>query len=201
MTERKKLADILLNSERDKIGRLWDSTPAADELKPIPNGEYKCRIVDGTLFASKSGTPGFKLSFEIAEGAYSGRRLWWDCWLSEAALSMAKRDLAKIGVVRLEQLERPIPEGLVATVKVALRRDDAGEEFNRVARFEIIGIERPEPEPFAPPSDDEFEASTTGDDESLHCNQNRDPDGFDWRTGKQEDPPTPRGGQGGKSRS
>ena len=47
MIERKKLADILLNSDRDKLGRIWDSTKAADDLKPLPSGEYRCTIARG----------------------------------------------------------------------------------------------------------------------------------------------------------
>src|SRR4051794_10737093 len=110
MAERKRLADILLNSERDRIAGIWANAKPADDLKPIPPGEYRSRIVDGTLFTAKSGTHGYKLTLEVTEGEHAGRRLWWDCWLSEAAIPLAKRDLERLGVTDLEQLESPLPE-------------------------------------------------------------------------------------------
>src|SRR5262245_44260471 len=121
MSERKKLSDILPRSDRERIAKTWDSTKPADDLKPIPSGEYRCRIIDGALFNAKSGTAGYKLTLEVLEGEHAGRRLWHDVWLTEAAISLAKRDLGKLGVTSPEQLERPLPEGIVIVAKVALR--------------------------------------------------------------------------------
>src|SRR5262249_49127839 len=84
----------------------------------------------------------------IAEGEYADRRLWHDFWLSPAALPMSKRDLAKIGVSDLEQLERPLPPGILLRVRVALRTGDDGRQHNQVGRFEAAGIEPPDA--FAP---------------------------------------------------
>jgi hypothetical protein len=63
---------------------------------------------------------------------------------------MAKRDLGKLGVTSLEQLERPLPPGIRCRVKLALRRDDDGTEFNRVKSFEVVGIDTPAQDAFAP---------------------------------------------------
>ena len=38
MNERKKLADILLNSDRDRLDRAWSTAKAAEDLKPLPAG-------------------------------------------------------------------------------------------------------------------------------------------------------------------
>ena len=138
MSPRKKLADILLNSDREKLGRIWDSTKAADDLKPLPSGEYRCSIASGELFNAKSGTPGYKLKLVVVEGEHADRVVWHDVWLSEAALPMAKRDLGKLGVTSLEQLERPLPEGIIVNAKVALRKNDDGTEYNRVTRFDVV---------------------------------------------------------------
>ena len=170
MAERKRLSDILANSDRDRLEKSWSSTKAADDLKPLPAGEYHCRVVSGELFTSKGGTPGYKIAMEIADGEHAGRRLWLDIWLSEAALPLAKRDLGKIGVENLSQLERPLPSGIVIAAKVALRRGDDGAEFNRVSRFEVVAVEPPASDPFAPKDSDAAPGST-------------DADGFDWSTG------------------
>lgn len=171
MADRKRLSDILLNSERERLAQSWESTRAADDPTPIPSGEYLCRIVGGELFASRSGTPGYKLALEVSSGEHVGRRLWHDIWLSPAALAMAKRDLGKLGVTNPEQLEQPLPDGFVVIARVALRRGDDGTEFNRVVRFEVVAFEPPGPDPFAPEPD------------------GRDADGFDWWTGEQKGAP------------
>jgi hypothetical protein len=172
MSERKKLTDILLNSEREKLDRQWDSTKAADDLKPLPSGEYRCSIASGELFTAKKGTLGYKLKLVVLEGEHADRLVWHDVWLSDAALPMAKRDLGKLGITSLEQLERPLPEGIVVVAKVALRKNDDGTEYNRVSRLDVVGIETPEPEPFAP-----FHDPDAGSTE--------DATGFDWARGKQ----------------
>ena len=172
MPERKRLSDILLNSQREQIEKLWEVTTPAADLKPIPAGDYRCRISGSALFNSRAGTPGYKITLDVLDGEHAGRRVWHDIWLSEAALSMAKRDLAKLGVGSLAQLERPLPPGIIVSAKVALRKGDDGAESNRVVRFEVVAVEPPEPEPFAP-SDEDAEPETT------------DEDGFDWSDGTQ----------------
>jgi hypothetical protein len=149
VTERKKLSDILQqNSDREKLRSLFKSTTAAAEFAPLPKGEYTFRILAGELFTSKGLTPGFKLTLEVTEGDLAGRRAWYDLWLTKAALPMAKRDLAKIGVSDLEQLEQPLPPGILIKGKLAVRKDDNGNESNRLISFECVGIEKPDP--FAP---------------------------------------------------
>jgi hypothetical protein len=72
---------------------------------------------------------------------------------------MAKRDLAKLGVTALEQLEQPIPQGIRCKVQVVLRRDDDKTERNRVRSFEVIGVDQPEVHPFAPAGSTSREAN------------------------------------------
>jgi hypothetical protein len=143
MTERKKLSDILRQgTDRESLARAWQDTQAATEFAPLPAGEYTFRIVSGELFTSKrNGTPGYKLTLEVTEGDYQDRRAWADFWLTPAALPMTKRDLAKIGVTTLDQLEQPLPAGILIKGKLALRADDDGKESNRLVRFEFVGVE------------------------------------------------------------
>jgi hypothetical protein len=142
MTERKKLSDILQgNSDPERLKSLWKATAAAAEFAPLPPGEYAFRILAGELFTSKRGTPGYKLTLEVIEGDCEGRRAWCDFWLTPAALPMAKRDLAKIGITDLDQLEKPLPPGILIRGRMVLRRDDDGNESNKLARFDCIGTE------------------------------------------------------------
>ncbi len=81
-----------------------------------------------------------------------------DIWLSEAALPMAKRDLAKLGVTDHEQLDRPLPSGILIKGKLALRTDDNGNESNQLKRFEFVGVEPGDA--FEPPPADQGKTST-----------------------------------------
>ncbi len=148
---RKSLSDILHDGDRDSLSHAWSETEAAEDFVPLPTAEYVARIVSGELFTSKSkGTPSYKLAFRVLEGDHQGRQFWHDIWLTQAALPMAKRDLGKLGVTALDQLERPLPPGIRCKVKLALRKDDDGTEYNRVRSFEVIEIDEPEQDAFAP---------------------------------------------------
>ncbi len=148
---RKSLSDILRNGQRESLSRAWGETVPADDFAPLPAGEYVARIIAGELATSKTkGTPSYKLTFKVLEGDHAGRQFWHDVYLTEAALPMAKRDLGKLGVTALWQLERPLPRGIRCRVKVALRRDDDGTEYNRVRSFQVEGIDEPEADIFAP---------------------------------------------------
>lgn len=158
---RKRLSDILMNSERDRLESLWKTTAAATDLSPIPAGEYECIIDRGELSVSRNNTLGYKITMSVRSGEYSGRKLWRDLWLSDAALPMAKRDLSKLGITSLDQLERPLPAGIIVKAKVALRRNDDGNEFNRITRFEVIAVEAPETDPFSPDEEEQEEECGT----------------------------------------
>jgi hypothetical protein len=146
-----RLSDILSNGGGDDLRDLWSKTEAAGEMGPLPAGDYVCRIVAGELETSRTNkTPGYKLAFRVVDGPLAGRQFWHDLWLTAAALPATKRDLAKLGVSSLEQLEQPLPRWIRCRCKLALRRDDAGTERNRLQSFEVIGLDKPDSDPFAP---------------------------------------------------
>jgi len=146
-----RLSDILANGNRAQLSKAWDTTQAAEEFAPLPAGEYVAHIISGELFTARTNrTPGYKLCFRVVEGEHARRQFWLDVWLTPAAMPMAKRDLGKLGITALEQLDRPLPQGIRCKVKLALRKDDAGAEYNHVRSFEVVGIDKPEVDPFAP---------------------------------------------------
>lgn len=149
MNHNTKLSDIL-QGNLESIKSAWQNTEAAGDFssEPIPAGTYDARLIAGELFQSRHGTPGYKLTFEIAEGDYTGRRCWHDLWLTPAAMPMTKRDLAKLGVNDFAQLERPLPAVLRVKLRLAVRRDDDGNTYNRVQRFDVLGIDEPEKDAF-----------------------------------------------------
>jgi len=146
-----KLTDIIAAGSGNGIKSAWDETTAAGDFGPLPAGEYIARIIDGKLKQSKQSTPGYGLTFEVVEPTeYKGRKFWHDCWLTQAAMPQTKRDLGKLGVRSLEQLGNSLPKYFRCKCKLALRRDDDGNEANRLKTFEVLGIDKPEADAFAP---------------------------------------------------
>lgn len=147
--EPNKLADILQGSSSDDWAKDWETIEAAPERKPIPPGEYLCRTVEAKRFKSAKGKHGYKVTLEIIEGEHEGRLLWLDFWLTKPALPWTKRELKKLGITDPKQLDRPLPAVLEIKAKVVVQ-DDNGEMFNKVDRFNVIGIAKGdafEPEP------------------------------------------------------
>lgn len=158
-----RLSDIL-NGQGGNFNDRWNSTEAAGDFVVIPRGEYICHVTRGELESSRMNrTPGYKVEFTILDGDFKGRKLWLDCWLTPAALPQSKRDLLKLGITSPEMMERPLPRWFRCKVMVVLRKDDDGVERNRVRSFEVVGIDRPIADPFAPPLGDAAEPTGEAD--------------------------------------
>jgi hypothetical protein len=181
MTERKKLSDILLNSERAALEQaLGDALSRGGTERTVPRGDYRCRIVRGELNITRAGKLEYVLTLEIGEGEFADRRLWHHLYLSsDGAIRQSLPDLKELGIdcsspaAILAQLDRPLPQGITVQARVVVHRDDDGMERNKVREIRLVGIEPPEPEPFAP-------GAEPGDATTA------DADRFDWATGEQE---------------
>jgi hypothetical protein len=149
---RPKLADILRDNDSvDNLREMFDETEAADEFRPLPRGVYECHVRAGELTTSQSGTPGYSVRFVVIDGEHKGRFVWHTLWLTSAALAMTKRDLAKLGIKSLDQLEKPLPEDRIrCRVHVVMHHDDDGSARNNVRKFEVTGVDEPQPDAFAP---------------------------------------------------
>lgn len=147
----RKLSEILRQSNMSSgIESLWGDTKAASDYGTIPIGEYTADIVAGEAIAGRTnGTVGYQLTFVVVEGEFANRRFWHKMWFTPRALPQAKRDLAKLGVTELAQLDKPLPAVFRCSVKLGLRRDD-DYEVNEVRRFEVLEAIRREPDVFAP---------------------------------------------------
>ena len=154
----------------DSILDGWDDIKAADDFgTPLPAGKYICVWRKGEICASKKGTQSYKLTFEIENGDHAGRKIWCDIWLTAASRTIAKRDLAKLGITNpKEQLNAPIPRWLRVAVWVGIQKTDDGTERNTVTKFEVLEKFEPEADPFAPqdepatPAADPFAPETDG---------------------------------------
>ncbi len=179
-TNRPRL-DQILGGDGGDFNNLWDATEPADEWGPLPAGTYRAVIVNGELSTSKVKlTPSYKLTLEVLTPvAHAGRKLWHDLWLTPKALSKTKRDLAKLRIHRREQLEQSPPIGMIVEIKVALRTQDDGAEFNKVLSFKVVSEGTPLGVLDSDPDEDDAEGDS------------RDASGFDWSDGQQKEKPQP----------
>jgi hypothetical protein len=179
---RPRLRDIVRGGT-DDFNRAWNEAEVSSGFDPLPPDVYHCLIVDGSLFTAKSGTPGYKITFEVIGGPHAGRKVWHDIWLSSKALGMAKGELAKLGIASPAQLDQPLPSGLTADVRVVQRTSDDGAVYNRVKTFKVVNAEVPADD-YSPdddlPSKSARSPREPGEDDDL------DADGFDWKTGAQQ---------------
>lgn len=136
----RRLTDILNGESREELSRRFQEAQAAEEYAPLPKGIYTAEISSSELTSSTAGKPGFVLGFVVGDGEHKGRRIWHTLWLTPPAMPMTKRDLQKIGITSLDQLERPVPMGIICKITVALRTDDDGEMRNRISRFEVVEV-------------------------------------------------------------
>ena len=152
-----KLRDILRDDDsRENLKSLWDTAETAADYDPLPPGDYIADIVSGELFETPTkGTPGYRLTFEVIEGEHTGRRFFETAWLTTRAMPLAKRTLGKLGISDLDQLDRPLPAVCRCEVRLVVRRDDDGKEWNRVQRFEVVKTVEAKADPFAPDFDDD----------------------------------------------
>jgi hypothetical protein len=113
-------------------------------------------VLKGELRQSRQGTAGYRVTFCVDDGEFRGARLYLDCWLTEKAMPMSKRDLLKLGVTSVSQLEQPLSQGLVADVTVVRYQDDEGAEHNRVRTFAVVDRRRD------PTADEDFPSAVNG---------------------------------------
>lgn len=120
----------------------WNTTEAAGLYAPLPSGKYAARAIRGELGNNRKGTPRYRVDFEIIEGEHVGRRLAHEFYLTPAALPLSKRDLGMLGIERPEQMEHPLRPVRVV-LRVALRVDDDGTQFNLVRGIERVAYAAP----------------------------------------------------------
>lgn len=130
------------------------SVQAADEFGPLPKGVYVCVAESGGPVVARTGTKGYEVVFRVAEGDNTGRKIWKTFYLTADAAKYSKRDLHKLGFNSMDQLKQSLPPNrFVCRLTVVLRKDDDGVEKNEVRNLELLRVEEPKADPFAPGGD------------------------------------------------
>lgn len=140
------------NTPGDQLGK-FDTTEAAAEYAPLPRGVYEATVETGGLTVSPNKKTGYQLTFRVTAGEHSGRQLRKTYWLTDAAMTYSKRDLAKFGLTTEAKLKAPFDGGRhVVKLDVVLKTDDDGRQWNEVKAVTVVRVQEPEPNPFPPPT-------------------------------------------------
>ncbi len=84
----------------------------AQDFKPLPEGRYPCRVVSSEQSSTSNGNPKIRLSLEVLDGPYTGRRIFDDLVLSGGAMGRVKLALSRMGFDTTGRLEFE-PEDLI----------------------------------------------------------------------------------------
>jgi hypothetical protein len=116
--------------------------PAAS-FDPIPAGKYVASIVESEMTITKAGDGQYlKLTFEVGEGPYTGRRLWARLNLDNPnpqAVQIARAELSAIcrAVGVLQPQDSCELHNLPLCIKVTCsKRGDTGDIVNEVKGYE-----------------------------------------------------------------
>ena len=144
------LREILSKNDRKAIEDTWASTSAAEDYSPIPRGNYNAKLLKLKTGQIPNGKPYVKQIFQIEDGEFCGRRVQMTLWLTTPAMPYTKRELSKIKILQLEELENPIPKHFICRIYVVKEKQNDGREFNNVKSFNVLSFEPEEADPFAP---------------------------------------------------
>lgn len=128
------------------------------ELKPMPEGEYKAAITASENKQTKKGDGHYlALTFDVLDGEYKGRKLWTNLNLNNpnsTAVEIAKSELSAIchavGVLTPKDSVELHNKPLVVSVKLE-KRNDTGELQNRIKGYKSLkaAAEESTPQPVA----------------------------------------------------
>jgi len=114
----------------------------AEVFNPIPTGEYPAAIVESEMKPVKSGNGNYmKLTFQIIEGEFKGRKLWDQLCLQHTnavTVEIAQRKLSAIchAVGVMKPRDSVELHNLPLMVKVACKkREDTGEIGNEIKGY------------------------------------------------------------------
>jgi hypothetical protein len=169
-TPRKPLTGILpggSGNNNDDIFDRFDTTEAADDFSPLPKGTYVALAIGGKLDRARTGTDCYVVEFRVLEGEYIGRKLWLNKYFTPDALPYTKRDLAKLGLDSKAKLLQSFPANrLVCKLTVTCRQGDDGTQRNEIKNVELLRVQEPTADPFAPKDQTAEEPADQGNDEN-----------------------------------
>lgn len=137
--------------EPNDVAERFDSTEAAPTLPDlVPKGEYEVEWRSIKQNQNTNGKPRAVLMFEIVAGEFTGKRIWYDLYLTPAATPRSKRELEKLGITKFEEIQGPVPHWLRCSLRVVVETGDDRKQRNKIADFKVIRFDEEPPEPFAP---------------------------------------------------
>jgi len=110
------------------------------ESADLPPGAYSGTLTMSRIVRSlRTRNVGVALYWDV-QLRHSKKRVWRTLWLSPAALSRTKRELGRLGVRTLADLDNdpPVPAGALCKLVIADRRDRDGYVESRIVHWEVL---------------------------------------------------------------
>lgn len=115
----------------------WDEVEEKGSGSDVPAGEYRVCVVKSKLGQSQSGKDRVSVEMKITDGAYQGRVLFRDYYLSAGALGMWKGACSALGGNPKDEASIVGKEGVAV---VAARKDDGTQYAGRLEVKSIKAI-------------------------------------------------------------
>jgi hypothetical protein len=130
----------------DEERLLWEQASEAG-IGVIPKAWYRATLIEGGPAESPvKRTKSYKLVFEItADGPYRGRRLYWDLYMTPAAVCATKAQLRPIGITEYDHTQRVLDRQYECEIRVVVERDDDQTERNRIREYKVLKVVEAQP--------------------------------------------------------
>ena len=143
-------AGALNGDASNDFDRLLEEKAAAPEFEPVKPGYYRAVLVGTRSKEVSAEKAKCEATFRLVDGDEAGRQLRHPITLTANSARFAKRDLAKIGIRKVADFDKPADQTILYRLKVVIHTDDDGNRWNRIKQIEVIGSVVPPPNPFAP---------------------------------------------------
>ena len=118
---------------------MYDRYNSCTDLSP---GVYTARVAASrVVYSPTRKNVGVTIHWELVE-RFEGKRAWQTLWLSPAAISQTKRELARLGVHQLAGLDNdpPVLAGALCRLVIAEQATHRGGCEIRIIRWEVLSF-------------------------------------------------------------
>ena len=116
---------------------MYDRYNSCTDLSP---GVYTARVAASrVVYSPTRKNVGVTIHWELVE-RFEGKRAWQTLWLSPAAISQTKRELARLGVHQLAGLDNdpPVLAGALCRLVIAEQATHRGGREIRIIRWDVL---------------------------------------------------------------
>jgi len=137
--ERTLRLGVLIPDRDGQFEQEWNSTEPEAPPEPVAPGVYRAWAKSGKIHKARTGTVGYRVTFEITEpGPEKGREVPFIAWITSEAAARSRHYLKMLNKTTYQDLDTDLARGILAKIRVTARETSSGRIFNEVEDFEVI---------------------------------------------------------------